>query len=91
MSTFQVDIDCYGTEQVFLEEADDLISAYMNAQAKVEKLNEAMQARWPKEWSEELFPATIFGVVKTDVIHFNDEFVKEFVEHFVHHIVDGVD
>lgn len=81
MKFFQITLSGSCDDTYLLEEADDFISAYMSAQRKVDKVNEAMQARWSKEWSQGEFPVEISGVMQIEMIRLDDDdAIKEFVE-----------
>lgn len=81
MEFFQVTMSGSCEDTYLLEEAENFISAYMSAQKKVDRINNAMQARWPKEWSQREFPVEITGIMQIDMTRLeDDEAIEKFVE-----------
>jgi len=66
---------------MFLQEGSDLIETMMAIQPKLDALNEALRQKHPEVYKSNLdWEFKIVGLCKTELIRFNDTWIKEYVE-----------
>ena len=64
----------------FVKEGPDLIATMMVVQSKLDVLNEKLKPQHPEMYKDNIdWEYKIVGIVKTDMIQFNDRWIEEFV------------
>lgn len=73
---------CFEEQYTFVKQARDLITAMMAVQQKLDVLNEAIKKRETprKSWFADGDEFSVTGIVQTDMIQFNDRWIKEYLE-----------